>query len=228
MTEIRRHFQEGLEQVQEDLMQMAGLTEEMFRKASTALLERDRDAVSGLKQQDGEVDQLEVALDEQIMELMALQQPMAKDLRFLITALKISNDLERVGDHAVNLGRAAKKMAKHPPIADLVELREMVTISQGMLRDALSAFTSRDADLAMEVCARDDQVDSLRKSLFRILVTHMFENPATITPALEALRASQNIERIADLSTNLCEDIVFLVTGESIKHGGTLPDHEVD
>jgi phosphate transport system protein len=172
------------------------------------------------------VDALEVALDEHILELMALQQPMASDLRFLFTALKISNDLERVGDHAVNLGRAAKKMAKRPPMEDLTELSEMASITREMLRDALSAFVRRDVDSAVAVCARDDAVDDLRKSLFRILVTHMFEDPKTITPSLDALRAAQNLERIADLATNVSEEVVFLVTGASIKHGGTLPDHD--
>jgi phosphate transport system protein len=222
----RRHFNEELQEVQEQLMRMAGLAEEMVEVATTALAERNREALSILKETDARVDALEVTLDEHILELMALQQPMASDLRFLFTALKISNDLERVGDHAVNLGRAARKMAKRPPIADLTELGEMASITREMLRDALSAFVSRDVDTAVAVCARDDAVDDLRKSLFRILVTHMFEDPKTITPALDALRAAQNLERIADLATNVSEEVVFLVTGESIKHGGTLPDHD--
>lgn len=225
-SESRRHFKDELQEVQEQLMEMAGITEEMVGLAVDALLTRDREALAVLKERDVRVDRLEVALDEHILELLALQQPMASDLRFLFSALKISNDLERVGDHAVNLGRAARKMAKSPPIADLTELSEMASITREMLRNALSAFVRRDVDTAVAVCARDDAVDDLRKTLFRILVTHMFEDPKTITPSLDALRAAQNLERIADLATNVSEEVVFLVTGESIKHGGTLPDHE--
>ena len=226
--ETRKHFNDELQEVQEQLLAMAGIAEDMVERAATALVERDREAVDGLKKRDAKVDELELTLDEHILGLLALQQPMASDLRFLFSALKISNDLERVGDHAVNLGRAAKKMAKRPPIVDLTELDEMASIAREMLRDALSAFVNRDVDLAVRVCARDDTVDDLRKSLFRILVTHMFEDPKTITPALDALRAAQNLERIADLATNISEEVVFLVTGASIKHGGTLPDHEKD
>jgi phosphate transport system protein len=225
-TGVRRHFNEELDEVQANLMAMAGLAEDMVARAFDAIQLRDRGALAVLRDMDRQVDDLELTLDEQVMELLALQQPMARDLRFLLSTLKISNDLERVGDHAVNLARAARKMAKYPLLQDMPELEEMAAITRSMLRDALSAFTNRDVSLALEVCARDDEVDNLRRSLFRILVTRMSEDPRAISPALEALRASQNLERIADLSTNVSEEVVFLTTGETIKHGASLPDHE--
>jgi phosphate transport system protein len=184
----------------------------------TGLLERDASVAAVVMREDDRVDELEIEIDERALELLALQQPMAKDLRQILSTLKASNDLERVGDHGVNIGKAARRLSKLAAIPEVPEIEEMGDLARGMLADALAAFVSRNPGTARMVCVRDDRVDNLRKSLFRILVTHMLEDPRRISPALELLLVSQNLERIADLSTNIAEDVVFLVEGRTIKH----------
>jgi phosphate transport system protein len=161
-------------------------------------------------------------VDERVIELLALQQPMASDLRQIVTTNKISNDLERMGDHAVNISKAARRLTEAPPLPEMRELAEMSEITQGMVADALAAYVSRNPGTARMVCLTDDKVDDLRHSMYRILVTHMLEDPKRISGALELLLISQNFERIADLATNIAEDVVFLVEGRTIKHGAEL------
>ena len=173
-------------------------------------------------------DELEIEVEEQVMELLALHQPMASDLRRIITANKLSNDLERMGDHALNIAKATKRMASAPPVPEMRELPEMIAITREMVSDALAAYVSRNVGTALLVCVTDDKVDELRRSMFRILVTHMLEDPKRLSGALELQLISQNLERIADLATNLAEDVVFLVEGRTIKHGLEADDHDDD
>ena len=151
---------------------------------------------------------------------------MAGVLRQLIATNKVSNDLERVGDHAVNIAKATRRMAKTPPLPEIRELSEMVEITRGMLTDALVAYVTRNAMKARVVCATDDKVDDLHGSIFRIVFTHMLEDPKRIGGGLELLLVSQNLERIADLATNIAEDVVFLVEGRTIKHGHDLDEDD--
>lgn len=229
----RRHFHDQLDTLQNRLLEMAGLAEELVHRAVQAVLQRDADLAGGIAEKDEEIDALEMEIDERVMELLALQQPMARDLRQIFTTLKVSNDLERVGDHAVNIGEAADRLAELPTVPGIRELEEMADITKGMLSDSLAAYVARNSGTARMVCETDDQVDDLRDSLYRILVSHMLEEPRRISPALELLRAGQNLERIADLSTNISEDVVFLVEGKTIKHhaeadGPTPPDRDGD
>lgn len=214
----RRRFHDELDALQDTLLEMAGLVEESVGQATHGVLSRDAGISEVVRRKDDRVDDLEVEIDSRAMELLALHQPMATDLRQIMSTLKVSNDLERVGDHAVNIARAAQRLSDMPSLPDMPEIAEMVDIATGMLSDALAAFISRNSGTARMVCLRDDRVDNLRRSLFRILVTHMLENPRRISPALELLLVSQNLERIADLSTNIAEDVVFLVEGRTIKH----------
>lgn len=214
----RRHFQGELDALQDRLVEMAGLVEEIVADATTAAMTRDGRAADSITARDDRVDELEIEIDERALELLALQQPMAKDLRLIMSTLKVSNDLERVGDHGVNIAKAARRLSGMSALPEVPEIEEMVEIARGMLSDALASYVARNAGTARMVCTRDDRVDNLRRSLFRILVTHMLENPRRISPALELLLVSQNIERIADLSTNIAEDVVFLVEGRTIKH----------
>jgi len=188
-------------------------------RAARAVLDRDPTAAAEIMKADDRIDELEVEVDERVVELLALHQPMASDLRQVIATNKVANDLERVGDHAVNMAKAARRLADTSPLPELRELAEMVEITREMLGDALAAYVTRNAATARMVCITDDKVDNLRRSLFRILVTHMLEDPKRIGGALELLLVSQNLERIADLSTNISEDVVFLVEGRTIKHG---------
>ena len=215
---VRRHFHAELDELQERLLEMAGLVEEGVAQACRAVLARDPGAAERIQLGDDRVDELEIEIDERAVELLALQQPMAKDLRQIMSTLKVSNDLERVGDHAVNIARAARRMSQMAPLPEMPEVEEMIEIVRGMLSDALAAFIGRNPGTALMVCQRDDRVDNLKRSLFRIMVTHMLEDPRSISPALELLLVSQNLERIADLSTNVAEDTVFMVEGRNIKH----------
>jgi phosphate transport system protein len=215
----RRRFHDELALLQDRLMEMAGLVEQVIGEAAQAVLDRDPSVAEKVANTDHRVDELEIEIDERVVELLALQQPMASDLRQIVTSNKISNDLERMADHAVNISKAAKRLVDTPPLPEIRELAEMTEIVRAMVADALVAYVSRSAGKARLVCITDDKVDDLRRSLFRILVTHMLEDPKRLSGALELLLVSQNLERIGDLATNIAEDVVFLVEGITIKHG---------
>jgi phosphate transport system protein len=214
----RRHFHDELDALQDNLLEMAGIVEELVRVAVQALEKRDPKPAEWCKAEDDRVDDLEIVIDERAMELLALQQPMARDLRQVVATLKVANDLERVGDHAVNIAKAVRRLCDAPAFPSIPEVLEMAEIARGMLADSLASFVSRNPIDARVVLKRDEKVDNLRRSLFRILLTHMMEEPRRITPSLELLLISQNVERIADLSTNIAEDVVFMVEGQTIKH----------
>jgi phosphate transport system protein len=216
--EAHRHFHEELSQVKVRLLTMSGEAEAALRLAVEALLERNSEKAKRVIAGDRIIDGMEVEVEEGCIDLLALQQPMARDLRMLVAAIKIANDLERVGDHAVNLAQSADRLATSRPIAPEPEIVEMARLAREMLSDALEAFVRGDAALGREVCLRDDKVDALNRSVFRILLTHMMEDPHIIGAALELFLVSRNLERVADLATNIGEDVVFLVEGKSIKH----------
>lgn len=213
-----RKFHEELAQLKSRLLEMSSLAEELVRMSMQALLGRDLARADAVILGDRELDALEVEIDDACIQLLALQQPMAGDLRLIAMAMKICNDLERVGDHAVNIAHATKSLAAGPPIPMLPQIEEMARIAREMLSDALDHFVRSDAVGAREVCARDDKVDAFHDSVFRVLVTHMMEDPRNIGPAMNLFLVSRNLERIADLATNIAEDVVFLVEGRIIRH----------
>ena len=214
-----RHFHDDLERLKHRLLEMSGKAEDAMQRAVRSVLERDADASDQVVEDDHDVDQLELEIEDGVTNLLALHQPMARDLRLLLALLKISNDLERVGDHAVNIAQSARRLGEHRVITPEPELVEMSRLARDMLHDALDAFVRADSELARDVCRRDDQVDALHRSMFRILLTHMAEDPHTIGAAMELFLVSRNLERVADLATNIGEDVVFLVEGKNIKHG---------
>jgi phosphate transport system protein len=209
----RRHFHGELDALQETFLDMANRAETLVDRACRAMEERDADAAPELKAADREIDEMETLIDERVQGLLALHQPMATDLRLVLTILKVSNDVERVADHGVSIARAVRRMRKSAPPPELRELTEMGVIAREMLSDALAALVARDTASAVRVRERDDAVDGLRKSLFRIMVSYMLEDPRHIGGGLEVLLISQNLERIADLATSMAEDVVFLVEG---------------
>ncbi len=217
-SEGHRHFHDELSQVKVRLLTMSSEAEAAVQLAVEALLERSSEKAERVIKGDRVIDKMEVEVEEQCLSLLALQQPMAKDLRLLVAGIKIANDLERVGDHAVNIAQSADRLAKHRPITPEPEIFEMARLAREMLSDALEAFVRDDANAGREICRRDDKVDALNRSMFRILLTHMMEDPHSIGSGLELLLVSRNLERIADLATNVGEDVVFLVEGKSIKH----------
>jgi phosphate transport system protein len=168
---------------------------------------------------DNEIDTLEIEVEDLAVSLLALQQPMARDLRFIVGAIKISSDLERVGDHAVNIAQCTLRLLDVPvALAPSLEIGEMAKRAREMLGDAIDAFIRADGALGRAVCKRDDEVDALEESTFRVLLTHMMESASTISPALQLLLVSRNLERVADLATNIGEDAVYLAEGKQIKH----------
>ena len=213
-----RHFHDELSELKVALLNMSGDAQAALGAAVDAVLQRDGEKAREVIAGDKEIDQLELDVEEKVIRLLATQQPMARDLRFLTAAMKIANDLERVGDHAVNIAQSAERLAEARAIAPEPEIVEMARLSREMLSDALEAFIRGDAQGGRDVCLRDDKVDALHRSVFRILLTHMMEDPHTISTGMELFLVSRNLERVADLATNIGEDVVFLVEGKSIKH----------
>jgi phosphate transport system protein len=217
-----RHFHEELARLETQLLEMSGLAEDLVARAMEALAERDPAIAQEVVRRDADLDAMEVAVDDMCIHLLALQQPLARDLRLITMAMKISNDLERVGDHAVNIAEAVAHLAEQPVYFEFAEIGEMGRLATEMLSDALDTFVRADAAGAREVCRRDDRVDGLHESLFRILLTHMMEDPRRIGASMSLFLVSRNLERIADLATNIAEDVVFLVEGRNIKHAADL------
>jgi phosphate transport system protein len=217
-VDVHRHFHGELSHVKVRLLTMSGEAEAALGLAVEGLLERDEDKARRVIAGDRVIDSMEIEIEEQCINLLALQQPMARDLRMLTSALKIANDLERVGDHAVNIAQSAERLSQARPITPEPEIIEMARLARDMLSDALEAFIRGDAAAGREVCLRDDKVDALHRSVFRILLTHMMEDPHMIGAGMDLFLVSRNLERVADLATNIGEDVVFLVEGKSIKH----------
>jgi len=231
---MERHFDSELEELKNKLLLMGGRTEAIIQKSVEALKRRDAELATAVFDDDRAIDRLEIDIEERCVSLLALRQPLAADLRSITAALKISNDLERMGDHAVNIATCAVRLAETPPLKPLVDIPRMAGMAAGMLRDALDAFVRRDAATARRLCRRDDEVDNLNRQLFRELLSYMMEDPTTITRAMDLILVARNLERIADLATNIAEEVVFIAEARIIKHnveeaptGGT-PGREAD
>lgn len=213
-----RHFHDELAELKAKLLTLSGEAEAALSASVQALLDRDAAKAATVIAGDGTLNDLENEVEDAVVQLLATQQPMARDLRLLMAALKIANDLERVGDHAVNIAQSVERLLAFRPITPEPELVEMARQARTMLADAMEAFVRGDAAAGRAICRRDDQVDALHRSMFRILLTHMAEDPHLIGAAIELLLVSRNLERVADLATNVAEDVVFLVEGKNIKH----------
>jgi phosphate transport system protein len=214
-----RHFHEQLGELKQKLLEMSQAAEHLVERSIRALLDRDVEVAEAVIAGDATLNQLEVDVEQRAIALLALQQPMARDLRFIIGAIKISSDLERVGDHAVNISESALRLVKtDATIVPDAQMEDMARRARQMLSDALDAFVKADGVLGREVCKADDAVDELHNSIFRVILTHMMADARTISPGLELLLVSRNIERIADLATNIAEDAVYLAEGKQIKH----------
>jgi phosphate transport system protein len=214
-----RHFHDQLDELKQRLLRMSERAESLVDIAVDALLTRDAEKADAVIQGDRDVDELEIEIEAMAVELLALQQPMARDLRFIISAIKASSDLERVGDHAVNIAQSAQRIiATRSTITPDATIEEMARRSRQMLGQAIDAFVRADGGLGRAVCLMDDEVDKLNDGLFRIVVTHILEDPKTISTAIELLLVGRNLERVADLSTNIGEDAVYLAEGKQIKH----------
>jgi phosphate transport system protein len=223
-----RHFDQELDDLRELLLRMAGRAEEQMRAGLTAVKRLDAQAAQQTILADRDVDALELDIEEQAINLLARRQPMAGDLRTLVAVLKISNDLERVGDHAVNIAQCAKRLAEAFPMPQPTELDQMADLATGMLRDAITAFIDRDVALARNVCMSDEEVDRYNDTVFRLMLSRMADNTNTVIPALQMMLVARNLERVADLATNLGEDVIYIVEARTIKHHATEIEGEFD
>jgi phosphate transport system protein len=215
---MKEHFAEKLETLRRQLIAMGAEAERQIGAAIEALVKGDAGKARAVIEGDKVVDAMEVKIDEDAIELLATQQPVAGDLRLLVSALKINSDLERIGDHAVNIAEAAERLSRTRPFKPWVDIPHMAEIASGMLKDSLDAFVRRDAALALAVCRRDDLLDEKNKSMIRELLTYMAENPALISTCLEIIGVSKNLERVGDLATNIGEETIYIAQGDIIKH----------
>lgn len=210
--------------LKEKLLAMAAAVEKMVEMSIQALVKNDHQlAEQVINDLEPKVNEEEIEIENTAINLIALHQPEASDLRTITMVIKINNDLERIGDHAVNIAEAALFLIPRPPVKPLIDLPRMEQHTVQMLNDSLNAFTTGDAELARSVCARDSVVDSLKDQINRELITYMVSDATTIDRALKLMLISLNLERIADLATNISEDVVYAVMGEVIKHGKCEP-----
>jgi phosphate transport system protein len=218
MSKPERPFDEELKLLKEKLLEMAARAEEQIALAVRALKDRDRTMACQVLEREGAINLLDIEVDEMCLRLLALRQPLAADLRFITSAMKISSDLERIGDLAVNIAERTLDLLQSPQLKPLIDIPRMAQLSQEMVRDALRAFVDGDDKLAKDVCERDDKVDKLNDQVFRELLTYMMQDAGTISRAVDLILVGRHLERIADHATNIGEDVIYMVRGKTIKH----------
>lgn len=219
---MKRHYSEQLAGLRELVLRMGGLVEQMTRRVIQALVERNVDLLAEVRSMETQVNQLHIEIDEACLELIALRQPAAADLRFIAAAMKINTDMERIGDQAFNIVERAEVLLTVPPLKPLIDIPRMADIAQEMLKAALDAFVTGDDALAYATILKDDEVDQLKDQVFRELLTYMMADPTTIPRAMELILVSRHLERIGDHATNICEDVIFMVKGKDVRHQGPL------
>ena len=222
---MERHFQRELEGLKTSLIKMGSVVEENIAFAIRAVLEKSSDLARKVIETDKRVDSLEIEIDNTVIDLLALQQPVASDLRFIIAAQKINNDLERIGDHAVNIAEAAEKLCTLPGVELLEEIPMMADITKIMLKDALDSFILLDPAKAHLVLKTDDQIDDLNRLVVRRIIELVKSNIPTIEYGLELSRVSRNLERVADLATNIAEEVIFHTQARVVKHHADEKEH---
>jgi phosphate transport system protein len=218
MEKLQRHFEEQLDILSEKILVMGGLVEEAIGRTLTALVERDSDLARTVIRDDARVDRLELEIDELCTAILGLQAPLARDLRFVTTAMKITTDLERIADLAVNVSERALELNEEPQLKPFIDIPVMARHAQAMVRGALDAFVQRDAAAARAVIALDDSLDDRMEQVFRELLSFMIEDQRTITRALRLVFIAKSLERIGDQATNICEQVVYMAEGRVIKH----------
>ena len=215
---MHRQFEEELEQLKQSVLAMAGLAEKLVADAGRALVDQDVELAQEIIRRDDEVDRLEIEIDRLATEFIARHQPTATDLRFVIVAIKLGPELERVADDAVNVANRVLSLAKQPLLKPLVDLPRMLALARAMVADAITAYVNRDPAASREIIQRDDQVDALYWKVFRELLTIMMDDPSTIPRAIDLILVGRFIERMADQATNIAEEVVYLVEAVPIRH----------
>jgi phosphate transport system protein len=215
---METHFRRELQELKEDLLKMAALVEETISVAVQSLVKRDSNLAKKTFEREDRINRMEIDIEDTCLKLLALMQPMAVDLRFITSAMKITTDLERMGDQAVNIAERAVSLNQEPQLKPYIDIPRIAEITQSMVKDVLDAFINSDSKLARSVCERDDMVDGLNDQVFRELLTFMMSDPQTIARAAHLMIVCRCLERIADHATNIAEDVIFLVDARVIKH----------
>ena len=218
-----KKYEEDLRKLREDILYMGGLVEDQIQKAVKSLVDRESDLANIIIERDHEVNRLDVDIDDLCIRLLALHQPAGRDLRFITTGLKITTDLERIGDMAVNICERALELNQEPQLKPYIDIPRMARVAERMIRESLDAFVREDTGLALKVCKDDEEVDQLNSQIFREVITYMIGDPLTINRAMKLASISKYLERIADHATNIAEMVVFMVKGKSIRHMKDLP-----
>ncbi len=219
MNPDTRHLVAELARLCDQLLAMGRLAEGRLQLAMGGLVDRNVEALRLVVTSDDRIDRHQIEVDHQCFTLLALQQPVATDLRTVVAALKIATDLERVADLAVNIGQAGLRYLRHPPVKPLIDLPRMATLASTMLSEALDAFIARDLRLAHGVLRQDDWLDALKDQIFREVLTFMLSEPLRIEPATDLILMSRHLERVGDHATNIAEDVIFMVSGRDVRHG---------
>src|SRR6202789_3570451 len=215
---MERHFEHDLEELKQRLLWMGSLAERVVHQSVQAVLDGEERLAEIVLSEEDAINEMQIEIDERVQRLLATQQPMAADLRFLLAVSRINGDLERIGDQAVNIAHSAMRVLRHPQVKPYVDLPRMSELAEGMVRDSLNAVVRGDQDLAQCVLQRDDQVDRLRDQLFRELLTYMMENSSVVFSAFELVMVAKNLGRTGDTPTNTATDVIYFVAGRDVRH----------
>ena len=215
---MERHFERDLEELKQRLLWMGSLAERAVHQATHAVLEADEKLAQCVLTEEDAINDLQMEIDERVVQLLALYQLMAADLRFVLAVSRINVNLERIGDQAVNIAQSAQRILRHPQVKPYVDLPRMTELAEEMVRDSLNAVVRRDVELAKSVLTRDDQVDHLRDQIFRELLSYMMGDSSVVFAAFELILVAKNLERIGDHATNIAEDVIYIVAGQDVRH----------
>jgi phosphate transport system protein len=223
---MHRQFEHELDEIKRGILSMAGLVEECLDDVAKALTSQDNELAEAVIAMDEKIDQREVEIDRLATEFIARHQPTATDLRFVIVAIKLGPELERIADNAVNIAERVLHLSKYPLIKPLIDLPRMLALAHAMVSDSIAAYVARDAKTARQIIRRDDEVDSLYMQIFRELLTYMIEDPKSISRAIDLILVARFVERIADQATNIAEEVVYLVEARPIRHVWPVPEDD--
>ena len=213
------HLEREIDKIKKRVLSLSAIVEGQLQMSVRAMLDRDEELARTIRQRDAEIDQLEIEVEEECLKTLALYQPVAIDLRLIVAVLKINNDLERIGDLAVNIARKARRLAVLPAIENPFDLSGMAEKTQAMLRDSIDALVNTDVALAGNVCGRDDEIDAMKREIRRTSEAMIRREPEHVAAILNLMAASRNLERVADLATNIAEDVIYMVEGKIVRHG---------
>ncbi len=230
---MHRHFEELIAECRSRLVKMGSIAELMIDKAIKSLVDRKVDSHAEITRYEAEVNELQIEIDERVINILALQHPVAADLRLVIMCSKIAGELERVGDQAINICQNTAAIMQHPPLKPLIDIPLMADVARGMLKDSLDSFVRQEVALARRILETDDKVDAFKNQIFRELLTYMMSEPVTIPRALPLILISRNLERVGDHATNIAEEVIYVVQGRDVRHhheetkrhGAIDPDH---